>query len=354
MKSAEIDTTHPVLVTGASGYVAGWIIKRLLDAGATVHAAVRDPERTDKRSHLDAVAEAAPGKIRYFKSDLLDEGSYADAMQGCEVVFHTASPFTLDIDDPQKELIDPALLGTRNVLEQANRTDTVRRVVVTSSCAAIYTDAADCADAPGGVLTEEVWNETASLDYQPYSYSKLLAEREAWKIAEAQSRWRLVTVNPCLVMGPPIGGTPTSESFAIMTRAGTGEFRQSAPRLGIGIVDVREVADGHIAAGFRGDAEGRHILCGHQTNLWEALETLKPRYGSDYPLPKRAAPKWLVWLVAPMAGLTRQYVTRNVDIPWRADNSKSVEKLGMTYRPLSETMNDMFGYMVDKGYFERT
>ena len=73
-------------------------------------------------------------------------------MNGCELVYHTASPFTAVVHDPQKDLIDPAVLGTENVLETANQTLSVKRVVVTSSCAAIYTDAIDCQKAPGGIL----------------------------------------------------------------------------------------------------------------------------------------------------------------------------------------------------------
>ena len=139
----QIGKGKPVLVTGATGYVAGWLVKRLLEQGMTVHAAVRDPSNTDKLRYLNALADRAPGPIEYFASDLLEQGSYAEAMQGCEVVFHTASPFTLAVSDPQKDLIEPAQLGTRNVLEQANQTETVQRVVVTSSCAAIYGDNAD-------------------------------------------------------------------------------------------------------------------------------------------------------------------------------------------------------------------
>ena len=177
-----IDKTKPVLVTGANGYVAGWLVKRLLEEGITVHAAVRDPEKEHKIHHLNGIAENAPGTIKYFKSDLLDEGSYARAMEGCELVFHTASPFTSDFDDPQKELIEPAVKGTANVLNQAKKTQGVKRVVVTSSCAAIYTDAKDVHETPNGVLTENIWNTTASLDYQPYSFSKTLAEKKAWEI----------------------------------------------------------------------------------------------------------------------------------------------------------------------------
>ena len=170
----QIDKTKPVMVTGATGYVAGVLVKKLLHEGLTIHAPVRDPENPDKLKYLNELAEKAPGNIKYFKADLLDQGSYGEAMAGCELVFHTASPFKIDVKDPQKELIDPAKLGTRNVLEQACKTPSVKRVVVTSSCAAIYSDNADVALTPNGVFTEEVWNTTASLDHMPYSYSKTL------------------------------------------------------------------------------------------------------------------------------------------------------------------------------------
>ena len=345
-----IDRSAPVLVTGATGFVAGWIIKRLLEQGVTVHATVRDPGNTDRLRHLNALPRSGGAELRFFKAELLSEGSFAQAMAGCGVVFHTASPFTSNVADPQKDLIDPALLGTRNVLDQARRTDSVTRVVLTSSCAAIFTDAADCADAPGGVLTEAIWNRTASLEYQPYSWSKTLAEAEAWKIAEG-AQFRLVAINPCLIMGPAIGGRPTSESFSVMQRAGKGEFKFGAPRLGIGIVDVRDVAEAHLAAAFLPDANGRNIVSGHDTDLLAALLTLQAGYGGRYPLPTRAAPKFLLWLIAPRLGLSRKFVSRSVNVAWRADAGKGRRELGLTYRPLQETMQDMFQYMIEQKYF---
>lgn len=132
-----INRKWPVLVTGATGYVAGWLIKRLLESGVTVHATVRDLRDQDKLKPLNRVASTAPGTLRYFQANLFDDGSYAEAMQGCRVVFHTASPFRLQARDPQSELIAPAVQGTHNVLNQATLTPSVQRVVLTSSCAAI-------------------------------------------------------------------------------------------------------------------------------------------------------------------------------------------------------------------------
>ena len=344
-----VDTSRPVLVTGATGYVAGWIVKGLLDAGVTVHAAVRDPTNNGKVQHLIDLAAHSSGDLRLFAADLLKDGSYTEAMQGCGAVLHTASPFTTRVKDPQRELVDPAVQGTRTVLESANAVESVTRVVLTSSCAAIYSDAADCAEAPGGRLTEDVWNTTASLDHQPYSWSKTLAEQEAWRIADAQQRWRLVAVNPCLVIGPSVNDDPTSETFHYVKQLGDGTMRFGAPRIGLGEVDVRDVARGHIAAAYLPDVQGRHILACRGTDLVEMGRVLLPTYGGRLPLPRRPLPKRLVWLVAPLAGLTRTFVSRNVDHPWRADNSKSVRELGMTYRPLQESLEEMFAQLVERG-----
>ncbi|GLQ51863.1 NAD-dependent epimerase/dehydratase family protein [Dyella flava] len=350
-----IETTAPVMVTGATGYVAGWIVKELLDAGLTVHAPVRNPDDAAKVDHLRQLAAASKGHIKFFKADLLDVGSYHDAMAGCEVVFHTASPFKIDVKDPQKELVDPALLGTRNVLEEANRTPSVKRVVLTSSCAAIYGDNADLLATPNGVFTEEIWNTSSSLQHNPYSYSKTVAEKEAWSIARAQARWNLVVVNPSLVIGPSLNPDPTSESFAMVKQMGDGTLRMGAPRWGFGVVDVRDLGKAHLAAAFVPTAAGRHIINGHNTDLLELAKLLLPKYGRSYPIPPRAMPKWMLWMIGPMAGggMTRRAISRNVDLPWKGDNRRGVRELGLEYRPLQTSMNDMFQQMIDRGVFAK-
>lgn len=350
-RSLKIDESGPVMITGATGYVAGWIVKRLLEAGLTVHAPIRDPRNPEKTKYLDAIAQVSPGEIKYFRADLLDEGSYAEAMAGCGIVFHTASPFIIDVKDAQKELIDPAKLGTRNVLEEANRTPTVRRVVLTSSCAAIYGDNADLKKTPKGVFTEEIWNTSSSLNHQPYSFSKTVAEKEAWEINQKQDRWKLVVINPTLVIGPGINPLATSESFNLIKQMGDGSMKAGAPRLGFGVVDVRDLAEAHLRAGFLPEAEGRHIISGHNTDLVAMAQSLLPKYGDKYPIPKKAMPKWLVWLVAPMINkaMTRKFVSLNIDLPWKGDNSKSIRELGMSYRPLGESMNDFFAQMIESG-----
>lgn len=346
----EIDRSKPVMVTGATGFVAGWLVKKLLEEGLTVHAPVRNPDIKEKREHLDRIAAESPGSIKYFKADLLDEGSYAEAMEACELVYHTASPFSSVVDDPQKQLIEPAVKGTANVLAQANKTPSVKRVVVTSSCAAIYTDAIETTHTPKGMLTEDVWNSTASLDYQPYSYSKTLAEKKAWEIAGAQSRWDLVTINPSLVMGPALNaGSVTSESYALLKQLGDGSMKMGAPRVGVGLVDVRDVAEAHYRAGFTPRASGRYITSGHNTNFLEMSQSLQSKYGNRYPIPKSALPKWLLMLVGPFVNksLSRKFIRRNVNVEWKADNSKIKRELGLQFRPMQASMEDSFQVLID-------
>jgi len=347
----KIDPSKPILVTGANGYVASWLLKRLLEEGHTVHAAVRDPKNKEKLKHLDLLAADFKGSIKYFASDLLKEGSYKEAMEGCELVYHTASPFTSDFDDPQKDLVDPAVKGTANVLNSAKEVSSVKRVVLTSSCAAIYSDAVDCQEAPNGELTEDMWNTNSSLDYQPYSYSKTLAEKKAWEIAESQSQWDMVTINPSLVMGPPLNpGATTSESFSILKSMGDGSFKTGAPKLGVGLVDVRDVAEAHFQAGFTPNAQGRYITSAHNTNFLEMSLALKDKYGDKYPTAKSAIPKWLIVLIGPFIdkSLNRKFLRRNVNIEWKADNSKIKNELDISFRPLKTTMEESFQVLIDE------
>ncbi|MCH4160295.1 MAG: NAD-dependent epimerase/dehydratase family protein [Bifidobacterium sp.] len=336
-----IDTSEPVLVTGANGYVASWVVKGLLDAGVTVHAAVRKPDDAHKVGHLLKLAENAPGQLKLFAADLLSPHSYEKAMAGCTVVLHMASPFIRNVSDPMRDLVKPALEGTRNVLNSAGQHSDVRRVVLTSSVAAIYSDAVDVESRPNGIITEAQWNDTSSKTREPYSYSKTLAEREAWHIAQAQQQWRLVTINPALVIGPALNPHPSSDSFTIVKQMISGTGRFGLPKIGVSVVDVRDVARAHIAAAFLPDASGRHILASEDTDTLSLATSLRPRFGAQLPLPSRGLPKALVYAIAPLIGLDRGYVQRNVEHVLRADASKSRRDLGMTYRPAQESMEDM-------------
>lgn len=347
-----IDKTKPVMITGATGYVAGWIVKKLLQEGFTVHAPVRNPDQVDKLQHLNEMAQELPGNIKYFKADLLDFGSYKEAMEGCQLVYHTASPFIIEVNDPQKQLIDPALLGTRNILEEANKSNTVERVVLTSSCAAIYGDSKDLEQTPNKIFTEAIWNTSSSINHQPYSYSKTLAEKEAWDIYKSQSKWELVVINPSLVIGPGTNPNASSESFNIIKQFGDGTMKAGVPKMEFGAVDVRDLAIAHFNAGTFQNASGRNIISGYNTSLIELAELLREKYGDKYPLPKSTLPKWLIWIVGPFINksLTRKIIALNIGHPWKADNSKSKKELSVSYRPLKESIEDFFQQQIDNNF----
>lgn len=343
-----------VMVTGATGYVAGHLVKKLLVEGHTVHAAVRDPSNTEKLKYLNELAAKSNGEIKYFKSDLLEVGSYAQAMEDCEIVFHTASPFTLDIKDPQKDLVDPALKGTQNVLETVNKTKSVKRVVLTSSCAAIYGDNKDLQAIPNKTLTEENWNETSSLQHQPYSYSKTVAEKKAWEMVKLQDRWKLVVINPSLVLGPAINPNGTSESFKLLKQFGDGTMKMGTVDYSIGAVDVRDVALAHYQAGFKEDANGRYITSAHDTSLIEMAELLREKF-ARYPLPKKTLPFWMAWLFGPISNkaMTRKIISNNLGFPFKADHSKIQKELNVEFRPLSQSLEEFFEQLIESGSLKR-
>lgn len=351
-----IDKTKPVMVTGANGYVASWLVKKFLDEGITVHAAVRNPDNDAKVGHLKTLAANSKGQLKFFKADLLTPGAYKEAMEGCELVYHTASPFITVVKDPQKELVEPAEKGTENVLKTANEVSSVKRIVVTSSVAAIFTDAIDCKQAPGGILTEEIWNTTASLAYQPYYLSKTLAEQKAWAIQKEQSRWDLVAVNMSFVLGPALNPKETtSESMEILKMMGNGTMKMGAPKMGVGLVDVRDVAEAHFKAGYTPEAKGRYITSAYNTDFLEMGLALQEKYGAKYPIPKKAIPKFLLLLIGPLVNklFTKKFIANNINIPFKANNSKIVNDLGMTFLPMKKTMEDSFQMLIDEGIIKK-
>jgi len=178
-----IDKSKPILVTGGSGYIASWIIRYLLEDGLNVRATVRSKANPKKVAHLMDLQKGTEGNLELFEADLMQDGSFDEAVKGCELIMHTASPFFLKKPkDVQKELIGPAELGTQSVLDSATKVGGVKRIVLTSSVAAIYSDSVDITDRPGEVFDEEQWNTESSLEHNAYSYSKTLAEKKAWEL----------------------------------------------------------------------------------------------------------------------------------------------------------------------------
>jgi nucleoside-diphosphate-sugar epimerase len=347
--TAEHASNKTVLVTGANGYIASWLVKKLLASGHRVHATVRNPGDTAKVGHLLGLANGLPGKLELFKADLLQDGSFDEAMKGCEIVFHTASPFIArNIDDPEKQLIRPALEGTRNVLSSANRVDSVRKVVLTSSIAAVFGDAIDIRKTGKKTFDEHDWNETSSAEYQPYQYSKKIAEKLAWDMCAAQDRWQLVTINPGMVFGPSLGPTG-SESIKLMQDFGNGTLLLGAPDLVFAIVDVRNIADAHIKAAFTESSSGRYICVSESLSYMDISKAFRKQFGWKHPFPRMNAPKPVVWAIAPLLGLQRDFVKRNVGFPLKFNNRRAAKELGINFLPARQTVIDHFDQMLEQG-----
>ena len=337
-----------IAVTGASGYLGSWIVKTALDAGHTVRGTVRDPDNTERCGHLHALD--GQERLSLYQADLLETGAFDTVTDGADVVIHSASPFVRDnITDPDAQLLQPAVEGTRNVLNSVNRAPSVRRVVLTSSVAAIMGDAREALEYPDRRVDETRWNQTSSREHEAYSYSKTLAEQTAWELADAQERWSLVTINPSFIVGPSLSQRLDGTSVSIMRQLGDGSFRQGAPEIYLGFVDVRDVALGHIRAAEREDAEGRFILSGRVASFPEIARILRERIGASYPFPKGRVPKWLLWLIGPRVGIARRYVTTNVGIPFDIDNTRSREVLGIQYREIADTVTEHFRQLVEFG-----
>jgi len=346
----QINPSAPVMVTGASGYLGSWIIHTLLSDGYTVHATVRDPNKAASVAHLQKIAEQSSGTLHLFKADLLDDGSFDAAMQGCEVVMHTASPFLMTgYTDAEAALVRPALEGTRNVLAAVERTHSVKRVVLTSSVAAIYGDSKDIEQTPNGIFDESMWNNSSSVSHQPYQYSKAVAEREAWQWVERQQRWDLVTINPALIMGPALTKNSQSASIEILQEFGNGRMRFGAPKLWTGLVDVRDVALAHVRAAFTPAAQGRYILCDRTLNLLEMGKALRERLGNTYPFPRTPVPTFAFWLIAPLYGYTRAFVSCNMGYPVAFDHQRSQQDLRIEYRDVRDSLAEHFKQLIDDG-----
>jgi len=343
-----IDPAVPVLVTGGSGYVASWIVRYLLEDGHTVRATVRNPDKPTGLEHLHALSTDHPGRLTLHKADLLDEGSFTEAMQGCELVIHTASPFLLGrIRDADRQLVKPALEGTRNVLSSVNATESVKRVVLTSSTVAICGDNIDMKGK--ATFTEEDWNTTSTADHQPYPYSKTIAEREAWAMQGAQSRWDMVTIHPGLVLGPSLTTSSHSGSMTTMRHFADYTLATGAPALQISVVDVRDVARAHITAGFTPEAHGRYITSSETVTMLQIGRILRSSFGFSLSFPTFEAPKPMIKLAAPVAGLTRKFVELNVGWPVAFDSSRTTKELGIEFRPAEESVVEHFQQMIDDG-----
>lgn len=283
--------SDPILLTGASGFVARHILRELLEAGHRVRASVRSAERG--AALLAALPEAQRDRVELVTLDLLADDGWAQAAAGCAAVVHTASPFPLAAPKDEGALIRPAVDGTLRALRAA-RDAGVGRVVLTSSIAAITSS-----DLPAGrqAHDERDWTDPAHRTATPYVRSKMLAERAAWDfVAREGAGIALTALNPAFVLGPLVGDHVGS-SVGLVRRMLAGKDPM-LPRFGLAVVDVRDVARAHVVALTRPETAGRrYVLAAGSLWLAEMGRVLKAAH-PDRRIPVRTAPDLVIRALA--------------------------------------------------------
>lgn len=330
-------STAPVLVTGASGFIGSQIIADLLARGYRVRGTVRDLSKRKGYEHLLGLPGAAE-RLEIVAAELFDQAAFDRAVEGCEYVIHGASPYAVNVKDPQKDLVEPAIQGTQSAL-RASAKHGVKRVVLTSSMAAI-TDEPE-SDRP---LTEEDWNEKSSLERTPYYFSKTLAEREAWRIVREESpQLDLVVINPFLVIGPSLAPT-LNASNQVFVDLYKGVY-PGILRITFGVVDVRDVSSAHVRALENPAATGRYICYHENLPMRELVEWMKAEGLSGGKLPSLGL-DCAVGDFAIRLGSYLQpkgvgsYLRTHIGRVPHIDNRKIREQLGVSFRDLRGSVRD--------------
>lgn len=325
-----------VLVTGGSGYIAGFCIAALLEAGWQVRATLRNLGReAEVRASLAKLTRAGAG-LHFVAAELAADAGWAEAAAGCDYVLHVASPVPAVNPKDDQELIRPARDGALRVLRAA-RDAGVRRVVMTASVATI-------AYGHGGreaPFTEAEWSDETNLaDSSAYERSKTIAERavRAWLAAEGGAL-ELVTIHPGAVLGP-VFGRDFSASLEIVKKLMDGSV-PGMPRFGWPMVDVRDVADMHLRAMTKpGIAGERFIAANGFYWMADVARILRERLGPEAGrLPRLGIPDWVVRLIGrfdPVIGSRLFELGKKRD----ASGAKAQAMLGWAPRPVADTLAD--------------
>ena len=335
-----------ILVTGAAGFIGSHIVKDLLASGDRVRGTVRSLAKADSYQHLLTLPGAQ--RLTLVEADLNQAASFTEAVAGVDAVVHTASPYVLDVTDAQRDLVDPAVDGTRSVLAACAHEPSVRRVVVTSSFAAVT-------DEPDGdhVLTESDWNAKSTLTRNPYYYSKTLAERAAWDFMAAEPRgFDLVVINPFLTIGPALGpGLNTSNQVFVDLTTGTYPGILS---LAFGLVDVRDVASAHIQALRTDAASGRYLCAGEVVPMRDLVGIMRRCLPPQVKLPTRSLDNALGTQVVKLASYLQprgvgSYLRSHVGRVPRYDTTRIRTELGVEFRPADQSVQDTVADLVALG-----
>lgn len=327
-----------VCITGASGYVGSHITKVLIERGYRVRALVRDTTDAAKVDHLKKM-----GDLELAQADLTREGSFDEPAKGCDLVVHAASAARFTAKDPQRDIVDVAVLGTRNVIRGVLSSGTVRSVVQTSSIAAIGSDDKP----PDHVFTETDWNTTATLERSPYYLSKTLAEREAASLCDGS--FSLTAINPGIIYGPVIARVHLRSSPALV-RAMMQRKMPGSPRICMPLVDVRDVAEAHALALEHPDPSPRYV-CVAET-LWTVdVARILASHFPHLRVPTRQMPDLLTYLGALLdKRLSFSMLRHSLGRFHRFSSQRIKDELGLSFRPVTETIRDTASSILENNW----
>jgi nucleoside-diphosphate-sugar epimerase len=321
-----------VLVTGGSGFLAGWCIIDLLQRGYRVRTTVRNPSR-ERDVHAAVESQVpSPQHLTVHQADLTSDDHWDNVIEGCDYVLHVASPFPPKQPKDPDELIVPAREGTLRVLGKA-LDHGVKRVVVTSSVAAVRL----AKGADKQVLDEEDWTDPDEQGLTPYVRSKTIAEQAAWDLVkERGAEDRLAVVNPGAIIGPVLND---DISFSIQSVERLLKGMPGMPRLGFSFVDVRDVADLEIRAMTAPEAGGKRFIAVTKF-LWmsETGEILRERLGDGASkVPTRTIPDFLVRAMALFDGGIRSIVG-SLGKRSELSSERAQSVLGWSPRPIEDSV----------------
>jgi len=294
-----------VLVTGGTGFIASSIIKLLLEKGYFVKTTVRNKKKVEETFDFDV------SKVEFFEADLLKEGSFDEAVSGCTFVLHTAMSTVTEVKDPKKDMLDPALNGTKNVLSSCIKSKNLKRLVMTSSVATISQRI------NGNICTERDWNTVATLEGEPYGYAKTQAEKWAWQYMKDNAEkltFDMVTIHPAMVIGKAHNKRLASSQLSIVKMM-NGEM-PVIPDLGFSFVHVDDVALAHVLAMENSNAHGRFIVSNDDyCTLSRVQKILLEKYGSissGYEIPTWDFTGWFGTAFLYLYSYTQPTLVRNV------------------------------------------
>jgi len=328
-----------VLVTGGSGYIAGFIIRQLVAEGWNVRTTIRS---LAKEQQVRDILNVDNSKLTFFEADLTDDAGWAEAMEGCTHVAHLASPLPDASPKNENDLIVPARDGALRALRFAREAG-AKRVVMTSSMAAI----ADGVDRGEYTFSEKDWTDPEQPDIHPYVKSKTISERAARDWMDVNGgEMEYCSINPGMVLGP-ILSPDFSTSLEALKKMLDGSL-PGIPDLGFCVVDVRDVADLHVRALTAADMDGeRFFAAGKFFRLHDIAMLLKEKLGDEArKVPTRKLPDWLMKAVSIWNPVARQAKSQLGKVH-HADASHAKGKLGWQTRDEEETIVDTARSLID-------